>query len=318
MEKPSQLGATKLLCQSTDAPVLPGCDVMNVFDNEQVIGNKSGIRPKNKAKISIITNKGYVAIKENLQKMKELKPPYIIRKDTEDYLNFPEFDPDVLKSTVESIIDSKSERNKSYIDAHYEQLYLFLEVAMRVVAEEQEEEEENLRDYIDRNIIEKEITESFIKCSICGTLNSKKKRICQRCNEKEGIKKARTEEKLNDNQGNERRKTKEESFTKLEFDIGIDGEVKITSTNDVKDNERYDHVQSGHKGKKELILSDPVFCNPNSFDTVARVLRQIGIYQYGGNSRHWTHVCCDGVPYLICKKLKEEAVVCIYEDQDPQ
>lgn len=118
--------------------------------------------------------------------MKELKPPYIIRKDTEDYLNFPEFDPDVLKSTVESIIDSKSDRNKSYIDAHYEQLYLFLEVAMRVVAEEQEEEEENLRDYIDRNIIEKEITESFIKCSICGTLNSKKKRICQGCNEKEG------------------------------------------------------------------------------------------------------------------------------------
>lgn len=35
-----------------------------------------------------------------------------------------------------------------------------------------------------------------------------------------------------------------------------------------------------------------------------------GIVRYGGSLRHWTFICCDGLPYLICKKLKDEAVVC--------
>ncbi|CAG2197472.1 unnamed protein product [Mytilus edulis] len=80
---------------------------------------------------------------------------------------------------------------------------------------------------------------------------------------------------------------------------------------------QFSHITSYHDGKHEVVLSDPVFCNPNSIATVARVLKKIGeengIIKYGGTKRHWTFVCCDGLPYMIIKKLKEEAVVCAIE-----
>ncbi|CAC5422487.1 unnamed protein product [Mytilus coruscus] len=81
---------------------------------------------------------------------------------------------------------------------------------------------------------------------------------------------------------------------------------------------QFDHVTSNHQGKHELFLTDPVFCNPNSSLSVARVLRKIGaendIIRYGGRKRHWTFICCDGLPYMIIRKLKQEAVICVFAD----
>ncbi|CAC5422228.1 unnamed protein product [Mytilus coruscus] len=132
-------------------------------------------------------------------------------------------------------------------------------------------------DCIDRRV-EKDIQdELMITCTACGRLNRKRKLICEGCNEREEAK---------------------NTAIKVEHD---------------EDNV-YDHVPTNHKASHQITITDPVFCNPNSYDTVAMVLRKIGkdigIYKYGGQLRHWTFICCDGLPYVICKKLQEEAVIC--------
>ena len=70
------------------------------------------------------------------------------------------------------------------------------------------------------------------------------------------------------------------------------------STTTIEESCPYDHVETNHCGVHEILITDPVFCNPNSYETVARVLRKIGldngIVRYGGSVRHWTFVCCDG------------------------
>ncbi|CAG2236053.1 unnamed protein product [Mytilus edulis] len=54
--------ANWLKYQGSQLPVIPACDLMNVFDNEQVIGKTYSIKPHNKVAISVITNKGYVKL----------------------------------------------------------------------------------------------------------------------------------------------------------------------------------------------------------------------------------------------------------------
>ncbi len=53
----------------------PACDTVNVFDNEQVVGKKRGVKPVHKATCSVITNVAYFKVEDKaLQSQEHLKP----------------------------------------------------------------------------------------------------------------------------------------------------------------------------------------------------------------------------------------------------
>ena len=301
-----------LLEQSSREPVVADGDLINVFDNEQVIGFKSAIKPKHKAKVSVITNKGYLNFDPTgkLQTDQALKPPPILKLNELDQGKYFVSKED-FSETVKGMITVNSEMYDDYRTLHYEQLYYFVESAINAVAEDQKIKDGTIVDVVDETIKETQTEEQFITC-LCGKKNPRRKIVCTGCNSREGIKVARSTEK---NNSAEPESSKQTAFCKIQFETTQNSTIDIKSTYDIESSERYEHIISNHRGKKEVVLTDPVFCNPNSCETVAYVLRQIGIEngltRYGGSCRHWTFICCDGVPYMICKKLKEDAVICL-------
>ncbi|VDH92360.1 Hypothetical predicted protein [Mytilus galloprovincialis] len=304
--------------QSSEAQPLPSSDLMNVFDNEQVIGKTWSIKPRNKIAISIITNKAFMALpaEETLQTKAEFKPEKTLKFDIESNLGRKDKNKThqnrKLKNVICEMIDQGSERFcKMEID-HNEQLYHFLEDAIDTVLKEQTLKNGNYEDVID-DLVKREVQdETYIKCDLCGTLNLKRKFVCSNCREREGLKIAKEKKKKNSNAPFSVDKPE---HPKIIFENDDAEESNMTQVH--SEMTQFSHITSYHDGKHEVVLSDPVFCNPNSIATVARVLKKIGeengIIKYGGTKRHWTFVCCDGLPYMIIKKLKEEAVVCAIE-----
>lgn len=294
--------------QGTTEPQIPVGDLMNVFDNEQVISRKHAIKPNNKGTCSIITNKGIVELqsKERIQCKAEMKPVVIqkIRSGND------ELTPNQLKMKLaaESIINGSSEQLDMMEKLHYEQLYHAVQGAIDNVKQDQCNVDGKMVDPIDLQLAQETVDDTTIKCTTCGTLNRKRKIVCEGCNEKDGLKKAK-EQKKNEKEEDIPVKPTKTSFVKYAVD-----EMDHTSTINFEQTNRYEHISSGHRGKHKILLTDPVFCNPNSSETVARVLRKIGkdnkIKRYGGDERSWTFVCCDGLPYMICRKLQEETVIC--------
>lgn len=313
--------------QGTSAPVIPDGDLINVFDNEQVIGRKNAIRPKSKATISIITNKGFVKTKsaEQIQGKQELKPPLL--KNEATYSVSGRSVGDKSESTVENInavmavhtsritkivneeIAMSSNRFTDMSNVHFEQLHHCIEEVIHDVMSDQQKQDQSFVDTIDKKIQIEAIAESTITCTQCGTLNEKRKRICGGCKGKDGLKDGREIKKHAERE--DKRNT--DKRTEVDF-VKISFETTDENTTSVTEVDRYSHIHSNHNGSHAIVLTDPVFCNPNSIETVAMVLRKIGsengIFRYGGNKRYWTFVCCDGLPFMICKKLKEEAVIC--------
>ncbi|XP_028513483.1 uncharacterized protein LOC114574605 [Exaiptasia diaphana] len=62
---------------------------------------------------------------------------------------------------------------------------------------------------------------------------------------------------------------------------------------------------------------DPVFVNPNSFDSMKEVLRRVGkaanVKRYHPNkedARHWLSLTMDGLPYLVVRGIIDEVHIC--------
>ncbi|CAC5391852.1 unnamed protein product [Mytilus coruscus] len=184
-------------------------------------------------------------------------------------------------------MDQSSPRYVQYERDHYEQLFYFIDNAIEDVIKEQE-------------------TEVFL-----WKVEWIKKITCDGCKQRDGLKQAK--ERRKSYSANDSIKQVKPSLHRITFKTDENQTIV-----EEEDEERYQQVQSNHSEKHNIVLTDPVYCNPNSMETVARVLRKIGtengIVRYGGTKREWTFVCCDGLPFMICKKLKEEAVICIEPD----
>ncbi|CAG2220191.1 unnamed protein product [Mytilus edulis] len=312
--------ANWLKYQGSQLPVIPACDLMNVFDNEQVIGKTYSIKPRNKVSISVITNKGYVKLlsKENMQCKPDLKPETIMKPlrdidQTEEGAIEKTQENDKLKSIISDMIDQDSEDYIRMETEHNEQLYHHINHAIQIVLKDQKENGEDFTDSIDDLVKKNFNKENYITCKNCQTLNDKLKRVCIGCREREGIKEAKAI--LKDKKSTQ---PKKEMIQKIVFEHDKEKTDMKDTTEVHSEFAQFDHVTSNHQGKHELFLTDPVFCNPNSSLSVARVLRKIGeendILRYGGRKRHWTFICCDGLPYMIIRKLKQEAVICVFAD----
>ncbi|XP_062613499.1 uncharacterized protein LOC134275243 [Saccostrea cucullata] len=67
----------------------------------------------------------------------------------------------------------------------------------------------------------------------------------------------------------------------------------------------YSFVEHNHPGKPTIIMGNPVAKNPCSYEAVKEVLAAIKA-ETTGETRKWTIVGCDGLPYLIGNKVIEQ------------
>ena len=198
---------------------------------------------------------------------------------------------------------------------HFIPLCYFLQTAINDMQSEKNYKNGKSSDKIDELVLKEQQKEAGVVCSTCGTLNRKRKIVCTGCNERGGLKKSKVIE-INV-APKPKKKDYTESVFRLEFETQSDESTSVRTSEQSLYNEqsRYEHVTSNHIKQHELVLTDPVVCNPNSLETLARVLRKIGkendIIHYGGTTRYWTFICCDDLPYLICKNLKEAGMCAI-------
>lgn len=301
--------------QSTPEVETPDGNILNVFDNEQVIGRKNQIKPGSKTEMSIITNKGFIALSSDdhddcLQVKPQFKPLQVLKSIQADSTGLSTEQNKKLVTAVNEVMDQSSPRYVQYERDHYEQLFYFIDNTIEDVIKEQETEGQHFTDTIDITAARQSLEELMVQCS-CGKWNGLKKITCDGCKQRDGLKRAK--ERRKSYSTNDSIKQVKPSLHRITFKTDENQTIV-----EEEDEERYQQVQGNHSEKHNIVLTDPVYCNPNSMETVARVLRKIGtengIVRYGGTRREWTFICCDGLPFMICKKLKEEAVISIEAD----
>lgn len=277
----------------------PDGDVMFILDNEQCVGKSWSLKVNNKVKMSVITNIA-VAQLESVPKVQ-----------TEDTLHPRKWHKVVDNEDVVSDMAESDETSPRIIDLkskHYDQLFYYLDFAIQQVLSEQKETNyvDNIAytDDIDEAVKDEINRSEFKECLKCGCLNEKNKRKCTACKESLPTVKEYAAKIV---------KPKKQPITKQEeVVIDLGSKKEMSSDNLVTD---FATIPTAHKETGiPISLIDPVFVNPNSLQTLALVLRHIGkeagLKIYGGTEREWTSVACDGLPYSLIMKLKEEAFIC--------
>ena len=158
----------------------PSGTVVNVFDNEQVIGRKSGLVPKNTARSSVITNCGVVQLgTEEIQTKAALKPKnwthikalnLKVRSAHADDKESMEAERKKFLEIVQGMISQGTTFHHEMEKYHYTQLYFFLEKAIDDVRNAQMMEGQNYVDDVDR-IVGSQTTRTQIICAECGAVN---------------------------------------------------------------------------------------------------------------------------------------------------
>ena len=283
------------LQSQTSEPVAPEGDILNVFDNDQVIGKTFTVKPNNKVNMSIITNRAWIPIdaSSNLQGKEDFMPGKWMGEENQES----------FQQAVHLMmsLDKSNPLFRQYDELHREQQTAFLFTALQEVKEEQVVKEGGITDVIDQTVEKAELDRLYIKCQECQELVLKRSKKCNWC--KKDMTKSRkvaTEEKS----------AGPRPIPKVKLT-----EVTNEGAGKVDREERYPHIQSRHPDEPVTVtVADPVFCNPNSFDSLITVLRKIGkdagIHRYGGDKRFWTVVCCDGLPYHLCMKLVDVMLTC--------
>lgn len=307
---------------ATKPAVVSNADGAVVFDNEQVVGKKVGVRPSQKARCSVITNIAFVQLEEGsrLQQNLDFKPKNWFRLEGFESRLEDLKGGDLLRmqtqkqqflNVANAMINQDTPYEESLEKTHYTQVYYFINAALQEVKTQQRQEEEMFVDNIDDDV--KERTTETINCEFCGAENHKRKLVCDKCKAREGLTAARSKAKEHKEMEHPQRQPRAKKFHSKELTYDA-GQIKSTKFVSETDEGKYSHVPHGHKNVKEFQILDPAFMNPNSYETVALVLREIGVQmgirRYGGNVRHWAFVVCDGLPHGLIQTLIDESVIC--------
>ena len=176
---------------------------------------------------------------------------------------------------------------------------------MKKVVGELSEQDGNWVDEID-HMVQDEIAERENKKCInpeCATTMKKQKRKCEVCGALQPPKvsiKGKVDENPMPKKVFEKRTTVSTSKSK--------GKIKI-STKPVFQKKS---IYEGHKCENvdtnpSISNLHPVNANPCSYTAVVDVLlsigRQTGVAKYGNGKRQWLPVVCDGVPFVLCKRI---------------
>ncbi|MEW8547705.1 MAG: hypothetical protein AB2693_29710 [Candidatus Thiodiazotropha sp.] len=274
----------------------PKGDTLVVFDNEQVIGKTWNIRPQNKIKTSIITTVAAAQLdKENIVEQDSNCHPktWFTQAQTEN--------------VVAEMVAAKETFSDQLRRVHMDQFKIFIRASIEQILEEQSssDKEPPSVDVIDKIVEKLQQEREFKTCLDCNILVSKSKRKCPTC--KKDLVKYSADSGTSSYSDAATSPSESISFKNINFDK----KHKPPAT----DTLRYDHIPSGHSTDPiPVCVLDPVFVNPNSFDSLKLVLRHIGnlagIKRYGGTEREWVIVCCDGLPYTMVFRMIQEYLTC--------
>ena len=97
------------------------------------------------------------------------------------------------------------------------------------------------------------------------------------------------------------------SHTYLWDSTVIEGRVHVVWT------EQEDESATPCVPTAKCVLVEPCFVNPSSLEAVKELMRHVGqlgsVTQYGGKKREWMALSCDGVPYMLMRKVIQNSGV---------
>ena len=169
-------------------PSCPSGDIINIFDNDQVVGKTYTVQPLNRVKASVITNRAWIQSDPTgiLQANRDFMPGEWLGSENVEEIR------KMARRMCKNERDDPIFSQLNYF--HREQLTHFLNVAITEVMEERIEEEEDgksWRDIIDLAVEASQVEEDYQICGKCHTLVLRGKRDCPLC--KINLKKSREE-----------------------------------------------------------------------------------------------------------------------------
>ncbi|CAG2257070.1 unnamed protein product [Mytilus edulis] len=197
---------------STYAETVPKCPdgtLITGFDNEQVVGYKRGLGEGSKSLTSVITTivnttmhdkeNSTVQLNENFKPKNWFSVNHFdekLKNANSDETNAERVkriktEKEYFVKEVSQIRDSSLPLFTTLEKIHYDQMYFFLSKAIKDVLNEQENANDEIIDYVDKQAHQESRQKNIIVCTRCGTENPKRKQICENCQEREGIKEAK-------------------------------------------------------------------------------------------------------------------------------
>jgi translation initiation factor 2 beta subunit (eIF-2beta)/eIF-5 len=280
-------------------------DCIATFDNNQILQRRWKVKLSNQVHCSVVTMVVFFKFESKFQFQENLRPCDWMERELSDH----------EEDKVTNIDEHRETK-----EIHSTHLYPYLQERLENVILQQTRESCSLQvkctDDIDNIIAMKKRQEHFKTCYSCGSVDVPKTcRVCPFC--KANVTKAKFKAMgLTENGNFETDKEAVELSTPQtkEYRVHVGPKsgdenmcsISFESQND-KSSRRYSNVDSlNHTVIPEIHVQDPVFVNPCSYAACATVLRNIGtkagITRYGGK-RHWIVVCCEGLPYGLCRRL---------------
>ncbi|KAJ8030711.1 hypothetical protein HOLleu_27195 [Holothuria leucospilota] len=263
---------------SMDPLPTPRGDCLVAFDNDQVIGKSYNVRENNKVKTSIVTSVCVAEVDPDgkLQNESSLRPSCWERSLT--------------SSEALCILDQKHVCNEHFCSVADLKLKNALQEKIELIKGQQicsTCDNEQISDDIDVLLKDEKMKKQWKVCSHCDTQNLKSKRNCDNC--KKSLKVSSSKLSSSETTTTKVTHAQKVRVTEILFD-GTQGSLKPQNK------------ETETKGES-VSPRDPIFVNPNSFETVKTVLISIG-------KDFCIRVICDGLPYTLALKVIAKTFHC--------
>ncbi|XP_070548038.1 uncharacterized protein [Ptychodera flava] len=293
--------------QATADPVFPQGDVHVAIDNDQIVGKTYRVKENSKVNVSVLTSVCYAQLdpEGKLQEDPALKPYNWFK-----YEGFSE--------KVQQIRNNTNVWLATLSDIHYQQLYIHIESRLKKVVNEQIVCDTQITDSIDKAVSLANKCKTQRQCQKCHTWMAKSKRICVNPECKVNFKLSEEKGKNISTFSLKSQRESKPTEYKVSFKQIECSHKFIPTYENLSDNtcdKRYANVSSKHPSQPPVAgVLDPVFVNPNSYESVKQVLHHVGkisgIKRYDSGTKEWISIYMDGLPYMLAHKLIRESYIC--------
>lgn len=194
---------------------------------------------------------------------------------------------------------------------------------LKKVAKEHTKANGEWKDDIDARVEELSAKEGMRVCPVCNTTMPRTKRKCINADYLVSLKLAEKQASGTDILGTAlvapvRTFQHRLHETSLGFRIKENNAFVFSKEELWENHDEWSDVPSNHPPSPIKVQTcDPVFVNPNSFESMKEVLRRVGnaacVSRYcpdSTNARKWLSVTMDGAPYLVSRKVIDSVYLC--------
>lgn len=194
---------------------------------------------------------------------------------------------------------------------------------LKKVAKEHTKANGEWKDDIDARVEELSAKEGMRVCPVCNTTMPRTKRKCINADCLVSLKLAEKQASGTDILGTAlvapvRTFQHRLHETSLGFRIKENNAFVFSKEELWENHDEWSDVPSNHPPSPIKVQTcDPVFVNPNSFESMKEVLRRVGnaacVSRYcpdSTNARKWLSVTMDGAPYLVSRKVIDSVYLC--------